>query len=623
MVDRLSVMHPERRLHNYVVVYYDSEAIAKEELAVLQRDSAVMVVTENRPVTPAYWPAQEPYYSNWYPYERDYQWGMLALRTYEAWDITPGWGYVGVVDSGIYTGTAAPSEEFVSSFARQFAFNHLRAPGDPDYRNADEGADPQSPMRGHGTHVAGIIAAKGWNSQGVAGVCMECVLMVQRSYTSVLLGDLSTVIAGIYQASRSGAQVVNLSFVTQENRAKCGSYWGIWCDVTDFAGRRDINLVASAGNYNEPEPRMPAYLDEFIPVGGIMVFQSNTPSNYLYWKPWSTSSTDPGIGTNHGTNYSLSEPQRLVMAPAKDIVSTVFPGYDWDPGTCGSNVFGAFQTSGYGLCSGTSMAAPHVTGIIAAMRSIDPLKSSYLVRQQLLSSSAVPYMQTWPYSTFSAWEMNVARWGRGVPNMRMALDTMVTGNASRLTPLFSLYNPGGEDYFYTAIPQMAVAAVNGQLLPNSGNMAYDSYVPVGTAVGGYSFPDLPMTTPAAQVWVFTTPANPQEPSNSLVPLYRFSLRCAACPNPNHVDHGYSTSVAEFSIFLGAGYRYDGIEGFLYPPSGPQHAGTERVYRALNPNRLDYAMFPESLWNPMMAEGYTQYITLLGYAYPNSGVKPVI
>lgn len=125
LLDKLSVLHPERLLHNFVEVTYISSDAAESQLETLRRESGVLSATRNSPVEPSYYPSWEPFYSSWWPQERDYQWGNIGLWTFLAWDITPGWGDVGVVDTGI----ATTHEEFVSAFAPQFAVDDAHFSG--------------------------------------------------------------------------------------------------------------------------------------------------------------------------------------------------------------------------------------------------------------------------------------------------------------------------------------------------------------------------------------------------------------------------------------------------------------------------------------------------------------
>jgi hypothetical protein len=324
-----SVFHPERLLQNFAVVSYDSPETAASLLDSLRKDPAVLYAGANFIAEPSWWPSWEPYYSNGYPNELDYQWGMLALRTYEAWDVAIGWGYVGVVDNGI----APLHEEFVASFAKQMATNHTVPIGDPQRGNVDEeSVPPLNGSKGHGTHVAGIIAAKTWNQLGGAGICPECTLLVQKWATFSPTPNnpphqgatKAHVVSALTQAIVNGAQVVNFSGGDPlEPEFQCGQQPSDpWCLVADLARLRQVNLVAAAGNTGAATLQMPAAINEYLPVGGLSVFASSTANNYLYWKPWT------------GSRYSAADPTRVVLAPAQNVVSSFYPNMNWSP-DCG------------------------------------------------------------------------------------------------------------------------------------------------------------------------------------------------------------------------------------------------------------------------------------------------
>ena len=195
--------------------------------------------------------------------------------------------------------------------------------------------------------------------------------------------------------------------------------------------------------------------------------------------------------------------------------------------------------------------------------------------------------------------------------------------------------------------QMATAALWGTLQPVpttlvAGATGPDVYEPKGTPVVGYTaFPDAPQvpgrdTTPRAEAWIFTTPRNPADASIPLAPLYRLSWKCGdpttAQPtvcnttNPHHTDTVYTTEQAGIDAYAGLGYKLDGIEGYIYPKTMSQPAGTERLMRKYNPVRDDHAIFPESKYGEMISLGYTadSYSDWLGYVYPNvTGVEPTV
>jgi hypothetical protein len=223
--------------------------------------------------------------------------------------------------------------------------------------------------------------------------------------------------------------------------------------------------------------------------------------------------------------------------------------------------------------------------------------------------------------------------GRGIVQAQGAvLATLGKSNAvqvkNRLTPLFSLYSSVAQDYLYTTVPQMAAAAIH-----DTGRRKYSSttnpnvtgaaapYVSraADSAVGSAyaAFPDGAGQIPRAAVYIFTGDRNPFSGARDLVPLYRLSYSADFGSNPNDRDHTYTTDAAGISSYQAAGYKLDGIEGYILPKTA-SYSGTVKLLRRYNPARDDHAIFPESQLAAMQAEGYTQLSgsDWLGYVYPN-------
>jgi subtilisin family serine protease len=169
---------------------------------------------------------------------------------------------------------------------------------------------------GHGTHVAGTVAAATNNGEGVAAVCPSCKLLVAKSGDEN--GSLtSDVVQGIYWSVDNRAKAINLSL---------GSYGNsrILEHAVNYAWKHGVVVVAAAGNDNTERPSYPAAYDKVISVAA----------------------TDQADRKASFSNYGKVD----VAAPGVGILSTV-PG------------------GGYEAWDGTSMASPHVAalaGLLAA-----------------------------------------------------------------------------------------------------------------------------------------------------------------------------------------------------------------------------------------------------------------
>ena len=273
------------------------------------------------------------------------------------------------------------------------------------------------------------------------------------------------------------------------------------------------------------------------------------------------------------------------------------------------------------------MAAPHVTALVGLVRSINPLLSYLQVKSIILNSGHLGG--------------NTFQMGYGVPDALAAVNAALATNPSRLTPLFSFYSEPRSDYFYTVVPHMGSAAISGTLRPGAEwamNSTNGGYQPIGNSVPNFSnFPGLTSASgqPLAQAWVFTTPTNPINSAQPLLPLIRLSATCADRGNvasicsskPAHMDVTYVTDPTEIAPLLQAGYKIDGTEGFVYPTSMAQPSGAVRLLRRYNPSRDDTAIFPDvpTLVSTMTSQGYTMLsgADWIGYVYANTGIKPVV
>lgn len=590
---------PEERLQRYVVLKYPTHQAAEAAYRKLVGDTGSLSVEWNAEFEFSASPSDPMYFPDIYnENEKNYQWGLHDPMNFQgAWDKTWGTALVAIIDSGIQQN----HPDLTQAFRPQFAYS---VNGDV---GVDESLNAATGFRGHGTHVAGIIAANANDpsrpigllnppASGVAGGCWSCGLVVIRSSSTTGASTNATIAAGINRAVISGAQVISISLVSGAGDCSLAGLSSM-CTAIQFANTRDVVIIASSGNRNLGAVQFPASDSRVMPVAGI----DNVGNRW-------TESAD--FGSPRGASLTSSG----VAAPAKDILSTFYTNFDWNRWSrCGDrNLFEhdpAYQSPqfpdigygdqagpGFGRCTGNSMAAPHVAAIAALVRSANPIATQASVRANIRTSGSHANAPT-------------AELGAGVPNARLAVVAAMP-SANRQIPLFSSLEHW--DYRYTVSPQMAAAFATGDF-----NIAFPitfdkllAYSHVGNSVS--EMPLLPGTSvaPKAQLRVFAGPVNPLNGSQKLVPLIRVSKRVG-----NGVTKGeiaYDTSETRAQALLNGGYRLDGVEGFLYSPQYPQPNGTVRVYRASNPATMDNGVFPET----MIPAGYTADVHLLGYAMSN-------
>jgi len=192
--------------------------------------------------------------------------------------------------------------------------------------------DPMDEM-GHGTHVAGIIGAKGNNGEGVSGVMWDVKVMPVRFLNSEGAGTTADAIKAIEYAIRNGARVINASWGGYD-------YSLSLYNTIKTANEHGILLIAAAGNEkNNNDGQTPLY-----------------PASYDLPNIISVAATDPNDRRAYFSNFGVNSVD--VGAPGVYIFSTV-PVWWGD-------------YAGYGEIerfSGTSMAAPHVAGLAGLLYS--------------------------------------------------------------------------------------------------------------------------------------------------------------------------------------------------------------------------------------------------------------
>ncbi len=236
-----------------------------------------------------------------------------------AWETTKGSAstVVAVIDSGIdFTHPDLANNKWINS--------KPSAEGDLHGWDFVTGTGEIKDEQGHGTAVAGIIAAEGDNSVGITGVMWRASLMSLRVLDNTGTGDVAAAVEAMDYAAKHGAQVINLSWGTSGESVALK-------DAIERAIRRNVVVVSSAGNGGKDLSVTPYYPASFAIKGLITVAGSDNSDQLASW-------------SNFGSIVTIA-------APGKDIATTQMGG-------------------GYWNVSGTSAAAPIVSGIAGLLKTV-------------------------------------------------------------------------------------------------------------------------------------------------------------------------------------------------------------------------------------------------------------
>lgn len=230
---------------------------------------------------------------------KEFPWGISRISAASAWPRAEGAGIkVGIIDSGINY----DHEDLKDNYA-----------GGINYSNEGDEDDPMD-GHGHGTHVAGIIAAAR-NGKGVVGVAPKARIYSIKTLDSDGHGSRSAVIAGIEWAVENKMQVINMSLGSPSPTEAQHK-------AIQAATAAGIIVVCSAGN------RGP---------NGVMSYPGRFPE---------TIAVAASDRKDNVASFSSRGSEVDVIAPGVNVISTMMDGT-------------------YNRKSGTSMACPHVSGLAA------------------------------------------------------------------------------------------------------------------------------------------------------------------------------------------------------------------------------------------------------------------
>lgn len=301
------------------------------------------------------------------------QWGMELSNIPEMWDLftTTNTIAVGVMDTGIDASHPDLSERVYTSYSRTF-LNGANAAGGI--------TDPH----GHGTHIAGIIAASR-NSTGVCGVAPfpNVKLLSLQVLDSNTDGRTSDIIRAIDYGAEFGVYIFNMSFGHDRTAttATIREYQfqqneqALYSAMASYPGL----FICSAGNNNWPADSYNAnYPSEYDLINVMSVGAYS--ENYTRWYNSAT-----GEGSNGGTS------RVDIFAPGGSIMSC-YTRTKCNAGSCGVNHSTSGYVAGYHYMSGTSMATPFVTAVAAMVLVQNPgLSSSELITRIVNTANTSSY----------------------------------------------------------------------------------------------------------------------------------------------------------------------------------------------------------------------------------------
>ena len=263
----------------------------------------------------------DPYYSS--------QWGLPKIKAEGGWDKTHGGdlALVAIADTGIDDSHPDLSGKVI--------------------KRANFTWDSDVDGDGHGTHVAGIVAATTNNSLGVASLGYDSKLISVKVLDNSGSGYYSWIANGIIWAADNGAKVINLSLGGSFDSSTLR-------DAVNYAWGKGVVIVAAAGNSNNSRALYPAYYSNSIAVAATDSSDNKASfSSYGWWVD--------------------------LAAPGVSIYST--------------------YKGGYAYLSGTSMATPFVSALSSLVFANNPAFANSQVRNKI-ESTAERIARTGTYWTY-------------------------------------------------------------------------------------------------------------------------------------------------------------------------------------------------------------------------------
>lgn len=365
------------------------------------------------------------------------QWGLknttypgYDINVEGAWPITTGSGInVAVVDSKI-----DPSHSDLSSNLSNLSYD-VSAGTSCTHPDGDD----------HGTHVAGIVGAVANNNLQIAGIAYDAEIMRVMITFGYNGSTLSEIASGISWAWQNGADVINCSWSANSKSSLLES--SIVSAMTNGRTGRGSVVVFARGNNGDTSTTYPGCSDERIITVGAM------------------------SRNGYRSSYSSFGAGLDVVAPGDSILSLS-------------------PNNGVRIDSGTSMAAPHVSGVVALMLAANP----QLTREEAEKIIQHTAKKISPYNTYSYYPTNYMfddyTWNQQVGyglvdasaavSLAQALTISPNPNGTGMHVEIS-FSPTNNDHYYTVSGGVFPLMVTASLLPAQINSSYSYYWHLSTA----------------------------------------------------------------------------------------------------------------------------------------------
>lgn len=317
--------------------------IEQQLVNTLSRNPAVEYAEQDQPVTAfttdPYFPRQYALQNNGQPFTNTK--GDIKISTgtpdadvdaVEAWHVTTGEGIrVAVLDSGV----DGNHEDISAKVVARANFSSSAT------RSGDVVAED---YYGHGTHMAGSVAAMADNAKGVAGTCPGCTILAGKVLNDSGVGSSSSLANGINWAVSNGAKVINMSLGVRASRTLEAAVNNAWS--------KGVVLVAAAGNGGNQTKIYPGAYPNVIAVAAT--------DNKDLMASFST----------YGASWVD------IAAPGVNVYST-FPNHPFTLGTQNN------RSLNYDVGNGTSVSSAIVAATAALVWSLDPDANVSVIRDKV------------------------------------------------------------------------------------------------------------------------------------------------------------------------------------------------------------------------------------------------